>query len=49
MRIRPLLRNVSIERPYQVWSTVVTYVPLARGFTYLATIIDGFSRYVLAW
>src|SRR5213082_627045 len=44
-----LLRGVSIQRPDQVWSTDITYVPLARGFMYLAAIIDWFSRYVLAW
>src|SRR5438094_1986706 len=49
-RIYPyLLRDVSIERPDQVWSTDITYVPLARGFMYLAAVIDWFSRYVLAW
>ena len=49
-RIYPyLLRNVSIERPDQVWSTDITYVPLPCGFMYLAAIIDWFSRYVLAW
>jgi len=49
-RIYPyLLRNVSIERPDQVWSTDITYVPLARGFMYLAAIIDWYSRCVLAW
>jgi putative transposase len=49
-RIYPyLLRDVSIERPDQVWSTDITYVPLARGFMYLAAIIDWHSRYVLAW
>ncbi len=49
-RIYPyLLRNVRIERPDQVWSTDITYVPLARGLMYLAAIIDWFSRYVLAW
>lgn len=49
-RVYPyLLRNVSIERPDQVWSTDITYVPLASGFMYLAAIIDWFSRYVLAW
>jgi putative transposase len=44
-----LLRNVRIERPDQVWSTDITYVPLASGFMYLAAIIDWYSRYVLAW
>jgi putative transposase len=49
-RIYPyLLRNVSIERPNQVWSSDITYVPLPCGFMYLAAIIDWFSRYVLAW
>ena len=38
-----------IERPDQVWSTDLTYVPLASGFLYLAAVIDWFSRYVLAW
>jgi putative transposase len=49
-RIYPyLLRDVKIERPDQVWSTDITYVPLAGGFMYLAAIIDWFSRYVVAW
>ena len=49
-RIYPyLLRNVSIQRPDQVWSTDITYVPLAGGFMYLAAILDWFSRYVIAW
>ena len=49
-RIYPyLLRNVSIDRPDQVWSTDITYVPLASGFMYLAAILDWFSRYVIAW
>jgi putative transposase len=49
-RIYPyLLRNVRIERPDQVWSTDITYVPLTSGFMYLAAIIDWYSRYVLAW
>ena len=40
---------MSIERPDQVWSTDITYVPLPAGFMYLAAIIDWYSRYVLAW
>lgn len=49
-RIYPyLLRDVSIDRPDQVWSTDITYVPLAGGFIYLAAIIDWYSRYVLTW
>jgi putative transposase len=44
-----LLRNVAIERPDQVWSADITYVPLAQGFMYLAATIDWYSRYVIAW
>ena len=49
-RIYPyLLRGVKIERPDQVWSTDITYVPMASGFMYLAAVIDWYSRYVIAW
>ena len=49
-RIYPyLLRNTSVTRPDHVWSTDITYVPLASGFMYLAAIIDWFSRYVITW
>ena len=49
-RIYPyLLRGVTVERPDQVWSTDITYVPLATGFMYLAAVIDWYSRYVIAW
>jgi putative transposase len=44
-----LLRNVEIIRPNQVWSADITYVPLRRGFLYLAAVMDWYSRYVLAW
>jgi putative transposase len=44
-----LLRDVTIDRPDQVWSTDITYVPLACGFMYLAAVIDWYSRYVIAW
>ena len=35
-----LLRDVSIERVDQVWSTDITYVGLPTGFMYLAAVID---------
>jgi putative transposase len=44
-----LLRGVKIERPDQVWSTDITYVPMPSGFMYLAAVIDWYSRYVIAW
>jgi putative transposase len=49
-RIYPyLLRNVEVRRPNQVWSTDITYVPLARGYAYLTAVLDWYSRYVLSW
>jgi len=44
-----LLRGVAVTRPNQVWSTDITYIRLARGFVYLAAVIDWYSRKVLSW
>ena len=44
-----LLRGMTIERPNQVWAMDITYVPMARGFVYLAAVVDWFSRRVLSW
>lgn len=44
-----LLRNYTIDRPYQVWSADITYIRMTQGFVYLTAIIDWFSRYVLSW
>jgi len=43
------LRNVMIERPNQVWSTDITYIPMKNGFLYLTAVIDWYSRYILSW
>ncbi len=43
-----LLRGVSIERPNQVWSTDITYLPMHGGFLYLVAVMDWFSRFVLS-
>jgi putative transposase len=43
-----LLRGVAIERPNQVWATDITYIAMARGFVYLAAIVDWYSRRVLS-
>ena len=49
-RIYPyLLRGLSIERPNQVWAIDITYIPMARGFVYLAAVMDWFARRILAW
>ena len=44
-----LLRGMKVDRPNQVWAMDITYVPMARGFVYLAAVVDWFSRRVLAW
>jgi len=44
-----LLRDVAVERPNQAWAMDITYIPMARGFVYLAAVVDWFSRRVLAW
>jgi len=38
-----------LTRVDEVWSSDITYVPMRRGFMFLTTVIDGFSRYVLSW
>ena len=49
-RIYPyLLRDLTINRPKQVWSADITYIPMARGFMYLVAIMDWYSRRVLSW
>ena len=40
---------MTIERPDQVWSADITYVPMATGFMHLAATIDWYSRSVVAW
>jgi len=44
-----LLRDLKITRPNQVWAADITYIPMSRGFLYLVTIIDWYSRYVISW
>ena len=44
-----LLRKLPVTKPNQVWAMDITYIPMARGFVYLAAVVDWFSRRVLAW
>ena len=49
-RVYPyLLGKTEITRPNQVWAADITHVPMARGFLYLAAVMDWDSRYVVSW
>ena len=44
-----LLRGHVITAPNQVWAMDITYIPMARGFIYLAAVMDWAARRVLSW
>jgi putative transposase len=44
-----LLGGLVIERPNHVWTSDITYLPMAHGFMYLMAILDLASRKVLAF
>jgi putative transposase len=44
-----LLRELTIDRANQVWASDITYIPMARGYVYLAAVMDWFARRILAW
>jgi len=44
-----LLRGLDITEANAVWCSDITYIPMAKGFCYLVTIMDWASRKVLSW
>jgi putative transposase len=42
-----LLRHLEIVKPNQVWAMDITYIPMAKGFVYLACVMDIYSRKIL--
>ena len=44
-----LLPDRVLTRVDEVRRSDITYVPMRRGFMYLAAVIDWYSRYVLSW
>ena len=43
------VRNLTIQRPNQVWVTDATGVLTGQGWLYLVTVLDVFSRRVVGW
>ena len=44
-----LLRDLTIEKPDQVWCSDITYIPMKKGFVYLVAVMDWHSRYIVSW
>lgn len=44
-----LARQFDVKAPDQVWAGDITYIPLATGYSYLAVLVDLFSRRVVGW
>jgi putative transposase len=44
-----LLRGLDITSANQVWAMDITYIPMRKGFVYLAAVLDWSTRRVLSW
>lgn len=44
-----LLRDLAVSRANHVWCADITYIPMSKGFLYLVTVMDWYSRKVLSW
>lgn len=44
-----LMKNYNPEKPNLVWSSDITYIHTEKGFCYLTSIMDLFSRRIIAW
>jgi len=42
-------RQFDVEAPNKVWVTDITYIKTHEGFSYLAVVIDLFSRRIVGW
>jgi len=39
----------ALDAPNRVWVTDITYIKTYEGFSYLAVVIDLFSRRIVGW
>ena len=44
-----LIKNLTIDKPHQVWVSDFTYIKWQNRFIYLATVMDVFSRYIVGF
>jgi putative transposase len=44
-----LLKDLTIDRPDQVWATDITYIRVGGGYLYLTAVMDWHTRFVLSW
>ena len=44
-----LLRGLKVTRANPVWCTDITWIPMNKGFLYLVTVMDWYSRQILIW
>lgn len=44
-----LVKEISASRPKHIWVGDITYVRLAKGFCYVAALLDIFTRKVVGW
>jgi putative transposase len=44
-----LLRGLDVTRANHVWAMDISYIPMRKGFVYLAAVLDWATRRVLSW
>ncbi len=44
-----LNQGFTVERPNRVWAGDITFLPTARGFLFLAVVLDLYARRVVGW
>ena len=43
------LKNLKIDRPFQVLCADITFIPMRKGYMYLFAIMDWYSRKIIDW
>lgn len=44
-----LNRQFAVDKPDQVWTTDITYIPTQEGWLYLAVVMDLYTRAIIGW